>query len=235
MFNISRQTIWFIVILTTLISIYYIFFNDDKYSHNKNKYKYRYHNNVYENESIHENEPIYKNNIYRSNSNDDETSVPSRKKINKKHSRSKRIHISPNIQRDEQLKSIKSMTNKLRNRISKTKLNVVDKPAPKNTLDKPAPKNILDKPAPKYILKLFFADWCPHCTHFKPVWDKIKLKYKDKILFENVNCTDTNPGLDYVQGLPTIALYDHSNRYIENYENDGNPRNFDLFVQNLLK
>jgi hypothetical protein len=59
----------------------------------------------------------YLNDIDDTNIDTEETSVPSRKKINKKHSKSKRIHISPKIHRDAQLESIKSMTKILKNKL----------------------------------------------------------------------------------------------------------------------
>jgi hypothetical protein len=77
MFNISRQTLWFIVILTTLITIYYIFFIDDYNIHHeyssKRKYKYNLNNDRLN----------YLNDIDDTNIDTEETSVPSRKKINK--------------------------------------------------------------------------------------------------------------------------------------------------------
>ena len=233
MFNISRQTLWFIVILTTLISIYYIFFNDEYNNHHqyssKRKYNYKFNNHKIN----------YLNDINEDDIDSDETSVPSRKKINKKHSQSKRIHISPKIHRDAQLESIRSMTKLLKNRINKTKLNVIKKIKSPNQIkpnSKPNSKpNFKPNFKPKFIIKLFFAFWCPHCMDFKPIWKKIKDKYSDKILFEEVDCTNTNPELDYVQGLPTIALYNSNNEYIDNYENNGNPEDFDLFIQKLLR
>ena len=250
MFNISRQTLWFIVILTTLISIYYIFFNDECNNHHEysSKRKYRYKYNV-GNDKINYLNDIDESNIDDSNIDSDETSVPSRKKINKKHSHIKRIHISPKIHRDAQLESIKSMTKLLKNRINKTKLNVVEKMQVSDSISTPMSKPIYQpkhnhkkikiisqhKTKPKYIIKLFFADWCPHCTDLKPVWNKIKDKYLDKILFREVDCTNTNPELDYVQGLPTVALYDSNNKYKYNYENNGDPENFEEFIQKLLR
>ena len=140
--------------------------------------------------------------------------ISSRKKINKKYKKSKQIHNSPNIQHDKHIDSIKLMTDKLKNRISKTKINVINKN--------------------KKTIKLFFADWCDHCKNFKPIWEKTKKKYIDKILFITIDCTTINPNLNYVINLPTIAIYDSTNKYIENYKNDKNFLNFDIFVQSLL-
>jgi thiol-disulfide isomerase/thioredoxin len=105
------------------------------------------------------------------------------------------------------------MTTKLKNRMNKTEL----------------------KSKPKFIIKLFSADWCPHCVNFKPIWNNIKIKYSDQVIFDEIDCTNTNPNLKYVVGLPTVVLYDKTGKYIKNYENNENNENFDLFIINLLK
>ena len=230
MINISRQTIWFVVILITLVSIYCIFFNDSIYNSKYNNYKYMNSRNLSRHNHDNTN-PQYLN--------IDESFVPNRKKINKKHSKSKRIHVSPNIQYQEQLDSIKSMNKILKNRINKTKLDVIDEttsePVDETDADSKTKTKQTIKSKPKFLIKLFFADWCPHCTHYKPIWNRMKSKYAGQIIFEDIDCTSSNPGLDYVQGLPTISLYDLSNRHIENYENNGDPSNLDRFIQNLLE
>ena len=154
------------------------------------------------------NDNIFNNNIEHNDI------ISSRKKINKKYQKSKQIHNSPHIQHIKQLNSIKLMTAKLKNRISMTKLNVIKKN--------------------KKTIKLFFADWCEHCNIFKPIWEKIKKKYANKIIFNTVDCTTINPNLYYVINLPTIAIYDSTNKYIENYTNNKNFINFDIFIQSLL-
>jgi thiol-disulfide isomerase/thioredoxin len=221
---------WFVVILSTLITIYYIFFNNDYHSNRRKSSRVKKFQKS-QNRLIH-------NKIIISRVFSDETSVPSRKKINKRHSKSKRIHVSPKIHNNSQLESIRSMNKLLKNRLNKTKLNVVDtvsNPTKLNVVDTVSnPTNISSKVSPKFIVRLFFADWCPHCVDFKPIWNKIKSKYGDSILFEDVDCTSDNPDLEYVQGLPTIALYDKSNNYMKNYENNGDPDKFNRFIQTLL-
>ena len=32
----------------------------------------------------------------------------------------------------------------------------------------------------KVVTVLFFADWCPHCTKFKPAWEDLKAEYQNK-------------------------------------------------------
>lgn len=115
----------------------------------------------------------------------------------------KRIYISPLTTINK--KSIEKMTNKL---IKK-----------------------LDTPKSKYIIKLYYADWCHHCVEFKPIWNKLKNNYKN-INFIDINCTDKQPNLIFINGYPTIALFDSNNKHIENYEND---RTYELFKNYLDK
>ena len=119
-----------------------------------------------------------------------------------KHSRPKKIYISPNITYND--KSIKLMTNKLINKLDKYN---------------------------KYNIKLYYADWCPHCIDFKPIWNKLKSNYNN-INFIDVDCTNKQPNLSFINGFPTIALFDSNNKHIENYEND---RTFKLLKQYLDK
>jgi len=154
------------------------------------------------------------NNIYNQNVDRElETSVIIRKRLNNRHNRLKMIHNSPKNKSLE--KSIKSLKNKLQKKISKTKIS----------------NKKLTKP--KINIKLFFADWCPHCVEFKPVWNKLKSAFKDSYNFEDIDCTNYNPNLQFIKGLPTIAIFDSNNNHIENYESD---RSFDAvkaYLKNL--
>ena len=81
-------------------------------------------------------------------------------------------------------------------------------------------------------IKLYYADWCDHCMTFKPVWDKLKRKYKDIINFVDVDCTNYNPDLPYVTGFPTIALYKNDN-HVSNYEDSRSYDDFENFINSL--
>lgn len=66
-------------------------------------------------------------------------------------------------------------------------------------------------------MMLFYADWCPHCQHAKPIWNSIKMKYAGnkkirglRVVFEEVDCSDKtipNPtAVEFgVKGYPTIV------------------------------
>ena len=135
-----------------------------------------------------------------------------RKKINKKYSKSKQIYESPKINNN---KPIKKMTNKLTKKLNKISEGFT---------------NI----EYKYIIRLFYADWCPHCVDFKPIWINIKNKYSNNIKFIEVDCTNNNPNLTYVTGFPTIALFSLDDKYIESYENDRSIIMFESYIKNKI-
>jgi thiol-disulfide isomerase/thioredoxin len=84
------------------------------------------------------------------------------------------------------------------------------------------------------IIILFYSDNCYHCHQFLPTWFKIKENMNGmKIKFDEVNCTNNDPGLPYVDGYPTIAIYDKNNNYIMSYNNDRSYENFKQFLDNL--
>ena len=86
----------------------------------------------------------------------------------------------------------------------------------------------------KNIIILFYSDNCYHCHQFLPTWLKIKENMNgNKIKLDEINCTNNDPGLDYVDGYPTIAIYDKNNNYIMSYENDRSYENFKQFLENL--
>ena len=71
-------------------------------------------------------------------------------------------------------------------------------------------------------LYFFFADWCPHCTKFKPEWEELKNQNLG-VQMEEVDCTDNKnvPALakEYnVSGFPTLILVNGN----ENHKYSGN-------------
>lgn len=146
------------------------------------------------------------------NDNDNDTDII-RKKINKKYLISKKIYISPKIIKD---KPIKSMTNKLTKKLNKIS------------------EGFNNQQEYKYLIKLFYADWCPHCMDFKLIWSNLKNKYSNDIKFIDVDCTHNNPNLSFIKGFPTIALFDLTDRYIESYENDRSIDSFESYIKNKI-
>lgn len=77
------------------------------------------------------------------------------------------------------------------------------------------------------IMALFYTNWCPHCTKFKPTWNDIKEELNNKkigkynVKFESVDC-EVNPdlGKQYdVRGYPTIKLLTSDGKSVE-YDSD---------------
>lgn len=152
-----------------------------------------------------------------SKKNTKETYVPSRKILNKKYLQHKRIYVSPKTTGE----SIREMTAKLHRKLINTKVT------------KTMEERYTNVSTPKYTLKLFFANWCGHCTNFKPIWNSLKSKYSNNINFIDVDCSENGPELPYVKGFPTIAIY-KDDKYIKNYE-DGRTRNeFESFLRTLI-
>lgn len=107
----------------------------------------------------------------------------------------------------------------------------------KNIKNSKSIKNI--KPPPsidelKNIIILFYSDNCYHCHQFFPTWLKIKENMNGtKIKFDEVNCTNNDPELEYVDGFPTIAIYDNNNSYLMSYNGDRSYEIFKQFLKNL--
>tara|TARA_Y100001970_G_C14198075_1_gene839355 strand:+ start:1550 stop:1966 length:417 start_codon:yes stop_codon:yes gene_type:complete len=67
-------------------------------------------------------------------------------------------------------------------------------------------------------LVLFYADWCPHCTSFKPDWDEVANTSNNgsikKLISVNVgdNSSESKKVMkEYnVEGFPTIILIDQT-------------------------
>jgi thioredoxin-like negative regulator of GroEL len=59
---------------------------------------------------------------------------------------------------------------------------------------------------------LYYAEWCGHCTTFKPTWDELANKCKDKMNFAKIEQSNFNKKeLGYnpsenIEGYPTIYL-----------------------------
>ena len=70
------------------------------------------------------------------------------------------------------------------------------------------------------VVALFYADWCGHCKHFKPEFDKVQTelngksgKSGKKLKIVKVDCT-SNSDLSNkynVRGFPTVKIFGSSN------------------------
>ena len=261
MFNISKNTIWFVIIFASICCILLIFNSSNSNHCCSSKYKKNNYNRYLSYESSHSSGIIPVIIDY----NVDETSETIRKKQNRKHTESKKIFISPksNVNLISINKIKKQLENKLKNNknIKKqyentnTQQNNIEDDDNEPTQNKPTQnkptqnkptqnkptqnkptqnKPTQNKPTQnKPTIRLFFANWCGACQQFKPIWFELKKIYQNKINFVEIDCTENTPGLNYVQYLPTIAIYDKNDKYIENYEDDRSKYGFKQFLNHI--
>jgi thiol-disulfide isomerase/thioredoxin len=228
MFNVSERTFWFIIIFISIICICMMFYNSrsccqiNRYSNLKYKTTYS-----------------YDDHFSQKSDNQNITSETIRKKQNRKHTESKQIYKSPK----NNIISIKDQTKQLELKLKNNKtiksqyvklsddktLNKIKRPIVKQ----PIVKQPIVKQQLKPTIRLFFAEWCGHCNDFKPIWFELKKQYENKINFEEIDCSHNNPELEYVEGFPTISIYDKNNKYLENYENDRSKNAFKQFLDYL--
>ena len=85
----------------------------------------------------------------------------------------------------------------------------------------------------------FYADWCGHCVHMKPEWEKLENECKNNKMTNVARVNDqmkdklhNNIGND-VMGFPTIRLY--NNGKLENeYSGERNNNSFMEFLLNKI-
>ena len=90
-------------------------------------------------------------------------------------------------------------------------------------------------------LILFYADWCPHCTSFKPVWEEVQTSTSsNKMLAIDVGDKSSESSQlmeEYnVSGFPTVILVENtdSGKKIEVYEGNRDKTSLETYVnQNL--
>ena len=92
------------------------------------------------------------------------------------------------------------------------------------------------------VVALFWADWCPHCVSFKPVFEKVasdlnnktSKKSSKKLRFEKVDCVALAPlAKKYgVQGYPTIKIISGDND-MDEYEGSREEHEFAKYLMTL--
>ena len=101
-------------------------------------------------------------------------------------------------------------------------------------------KNNLGKSGDKRLI-LFFAEWCPHCTSFKPTWEEVKKSTgSDKMLAIDVGdkSSESNKLMEEynVGGFPTVVLVENtdSGKKIEVYEGNRDKSSLETYVKQEL-
>ena len=59
------------------------------------------------------------------------------------------------------------------------------------------------------VFTLYYVEWCPHCQHVKPEWDKLeKDESLDHIKIVKINCEENEDIVQEknIEGFPTILL-----------------------------
>ena len=80
------------------------------------------------------------------------------------------------------------------------------------------------------VLVLYYADWCPHCVSFKPIWNKfcqeMKKQQNPNFSIIDIEHTDLQKPentqlLNEAQGFPTIKFYKPQIQTQQSLENNG--------------
>ena len=85
----------------------------------------------------------------------------------------------------------------------------------------------------KITVILFKADWCGHCKHFKPTWEKISDIYKQKYNFITYDAdTQTDKLKEYkIDSFPTVLI--KTGDVIKPYNGDRSFDDFSNFLQSI--
>ena len=97
-------------------------------------------------------------------------------------------------------------------------------------------KNLVNIRSP-YMLVLFKAQWCPHCAHFIPTWEKLATNYRRNVCccFGEVESTKRNvTKVRDIRGYPTIRLYDNRNKTMVEYHGDRSYADIEKFLDKYI-
>jgi thiol-disulfide isomerase/thioredoxin len=85
----------------------------------------------------------------------------------------------------------------------------------------------------KVTVILFKADWCGHCKHFKPTWEKISETYNKKFNFVVYDADKQREKFEEykVDAFPTVLVKNGSN--IVPYDGDHSFGDFNDFLNNF--
>jgi len=89
-----------------------------------------------------------------------------------------------------------------------------------------------------YTLRMYYADWCPHCHKAKPEFEKLgatKTIGGESVSFEAIDAEkEPDKVVGKVSGYPTVRLYDSKNRLVQEYEGERTEGGFLSFLQQHL-
>ena len=98
----------------------------------------------------------------------------------------------------------------------------------------------LDPKEGEIVMVLFYTNWCPHCTKFKPTWEDLKSEMDNQkvgnnnVRIESVDC-EANPDLGKkykVNGYPTIKLLKPNSKPLD-YEGGRGLSEIKQYIENI--
>lgn len=84
-------------------------------------------------------------------------------------------------------------------------------------------------------ITLFSVDWCPYCINFIPLWKKFAKINENKIVCEQIDCTNDGSYKEKYKfsGYPTLLLFDNDNN-IHKFEEERTLDNLTKFINKFL-
>lgn len=97
-------------------------------------------------------------------------------------------------------------------------------------------ENMTEVNIPNKKIVLYYANWCPHCVDFEPIWNKLetKEKLKQMYIFEKYDCAKdkTCEKESAVEGFPTIIIYKNNNKILYPSNLKRTEQNVEEFMMN---
>ena len=87
----------------------------------------------------------------------------------------------------------------------------------------------------KPVVACFSADWCGDCRRFKPIFEAVKKKFSDKVIFVVINVDNNKDVSKYydVTWIPT-TIYFSTNGNMSTYGGEESEEVFENFIRNRM-
>ena len=89
-----------------------------------------------------------------------------------------------------------------------------------------------------FMLVLYKAQWCPHCQHFIPTWEKLAINYRRGTCccFSEVENTKGNvTKVRDVRGFPTLRLYNNRDKTMVEYHGNRSYNDLVKFLDKYVR
>ena len=101
-------------------------------------------------------------------------------------------------------------------------------------------ENNINSSSKKFVL--FYADWCPHCTNLKPVWNEVASSFNtnDKKMISVNLAEKTNESNDIrdkynIKSFPTMLLLNNDNSTIEEYKGNRDKTSIESYASKKIQ